>query len=174
VSPLELRCLVRRGPTAWPAGCLSDGNLFGTRARSAAVKPIVLALLLSVPVARAFLPEVTSWLSHARADGRAARPFLPEAASSPSYARSDGLTPWDWRRTRDGWQRAEWLMPSPAQQKPPLHPSVVATLELLLSIGALAAFPVRRRGTGEVVRGSGSSPAAGAESNRRAEARATS
>ncbi len=53
------------------------------------------------------------------------------------------LTPWDWRRTRNGWQRAEWLMPPVAQRKPALHPSVVAMLELLLSIGALAAFPAR-------------------------------
>jgi hypothetical protein len=55
------------------------------------------------------------------------------------------LTPWDWRRTRNGWQQAEWLMPPAAQGKPTLHPAVVATLELLLSIGALAAFPARGR-----------------------------
>jgi len=66
--------------------------------------------------------------------------------SSPWLAPASGLTPWDWRRTRDGWQRAAWLMPTAAEQKPPLHPSVVATLELLLSIGALAAFPARGQG----------------------------
>jgi hypothetical protein len=76
---------------------------------------------------------------------------------------ADGLTPWDWRRTREGWQRAEWLMPSAAQRQPALHPSVVAMLELLLSIGALAAFPARGREPGEVVRSSGSGPPDGAE-----------
>jgi hypothetical protein len=64
---------------------------------------------------------------------------------------ADGLTPWDWRRTRDGWQQAEWLMPPP-QRMPVLHPSVVAMLELLLSIGALAAFPAHERSSGQRTR----------------------
>jgi hypothetical protein len=59
---------------------------------------------------------------------------------------AESLTPWDWRRTRNGWEQAEWLMPPTEPRKPVLHPSVVAMLELLLSIGGLAAYPARSRG----------------------------
>jgi hypothetical protein len=75
--------------------------------------------------------------------------WTASTVSSPGLTPADCLTPWDWRRTRNGWQRAEWLMPPAAQRKPALHPSVVAMLELLLSIGALAAFPARGRGPGK-------------------------
>jgi hypothetical protein len=94
--------------------------------------------------------------------------------SSPWLAPAADLTPWDWRRTRSGWQRAEWLMPPAVEQKPTLHPSVVAMLELLLSIGALAAFPARGRETGDISRSSRSSPSPSAEPAGRAEARTMS
>ena len=76
--------------------------------------------------------------------------------SASRLARADGLTPWDWRRTCQGWQQAEWLMPPAAQRRPPLHPAVVAMLELLLSIGGLAAFPVRDTARGSRKKATGS------------------
>jgi len=48
-----------------------------------------------------------------------------------------------WRRTVDGWQRAGWLAAEIPLWRPALHPWVVGTLELLLSVAALAAFPQR-------------------------------
>ncbi len=102
------------------------GSRFGPGTRGAAVKWIGLALLLVI---------AAGWM---------------DSSSSLSWpAPADGLTPWDWRRTRNGWQQAEWLMPSVAQRKPALHPSVVAMLELLLSVGALAAFPARGQSSGQ-------------------------
>jgi hypothetical protein len=49
-----------------------------------------------------------------------------------------------WRRTRDGWERSTQLLRQPVAQ-PSLHPSVVASLEILLVILALSAFPVTTR-----------------------------
>ena len=110
-------------------GPFRNRNYFGIRARSVAVKWIRLGLLLLI--AAGWTASGLSWCG-----------LTP----------ADGLTPWDWRRTRDGWQRAEWLMPTVAQQKPALHPSVVAMLELLLSIGALAAFPNQGRKSYRIAR----------------------
>ena len=99
------------------------GNFLENGTRSAAVKWIGLGLLLVIAAGWTASSISLSWLAPA-----------------------NSLTPWDWRRTRNGWQQAEWLMPPPVQQKPTLHPSVVAMLELLLSIGGLAAFPAQGRG----------------------------
>lgn len=41
-----------------------------------------------------------------------------------------------WRRTENGWERIDqWEPPAPRQDH--VHPAVVATLELLISLGAL-------------------------------------
>ena len=48
-----------------------------------------------------------------------------------------------WRRTRDGWEIANWVMPEPPTRCPALHPGVVGLLELLVSIAALIAFPAQ-------------------------------
>jgi len=48
-----------------------------------------------------------------------------------------------WRRTRNGWERAGWLTDRMSVARPVLHPGVVALLELLLSMAALTAFPIR-------------------------------
>ena len=49
-----------------------------------------------------------------------------------------------WRRTSDGWERSSHLLRQPIAQ-PSLHPSVVASLEILLAIFALLAFPATTR-----------------------------
>ena len=49
-----------------------------------------------------------------------------------------------WRRTRVGWERSSQLLRQPIVQ-PSLHPSVVASLEILLAILALSAFPATTR-----------------------------
>jgi hypothetical protein len=45
-----------------------------------------------------------------------------------------------WRRTRDGWERASWLLPPVTAHRPSLHPAVVGLFEMLLSIAALLAL----------------------------------
>ena len=49
-----------------------------------------------------------------------------------------------WRRTRDGWEYSTRLFRQSSAQ-PSLHPSVVASLEILLAIFALSAFPATTR-----------------------------
>jgi hypothetical protein len=50
-----------------------------------------------------------------------------------------------WRRTSNGWQRATWLADPALHHRPRLHPTVVASFELLASALALVAFaPVAR------------------------------
>ncbi|MEX0714378.1 MAG: hypothetical protein WD278_18725 [Pirellulales bacterium] len=44
-----------------------------------------------------------------------------------------------WRRTPHGWQKVSYWQPPPPY-RPALHPAVVATLEILLSLIALVAF----------------------------------
>ena len=46
----------------------------------------------------------------------------------------------DWRRTRDGWQRMNWLSEEVPLRRPALHPGLVALFVLLLSVTALVAF----------------------------------
>ena len=50
-----------------------------------------------------------------------------------------------WRRTVEGWQRADWLTAEVPHWRPDLHPCVVGLLELFLSIAALAVFPQKLR-----------------------------
>jgi hypothetical protein len=45
-----------------------------------------------------------------------------------------------WRRTPHGWQKVSYWQPAPPPYRPALHPAVVATLEILLSLIALVAF----------------------------------
>lgn len=62
------------------------------------------------------------------------------AAESPPPADQRPPADLSWRRTRDGWQRATWLADPIPVHRPALHPAVVGTLELLLSMTALVAF----------------------------------
>jgi len=50
-----------------------------------------------------------------------------------------------WRRTPDGWQRAEWLIPQIPVRRPALHPGVIGLMVLLVSILGLVAFPAETR-----------------------------
>ena len=56
--------------------------------------------------------------------------------TTPAPALSDS----HWRRTRDGWEQANWLHDRGAVHHPTIHPAVVATWQLLASILVLAAF----------------------------------
>ena len=50
-----------------------------------------------------------------------------------------------WRRTRDGWERADWLTPPSCVRRPGLHPGVVGLLEVLVSTTALMASSLRAK-----------------------------
>ena len=53
-----------------------------------------------------------------------------------------------WRRTAAGWEdRRRWFVSSPSQlpRVTAIHPSVIGSLQLLVSLGALIAFPVPQR-----------------------------
>lgn len=45
-----------------------------------------------------------------------------------------------WRRTREGWQRIELLRPAIPYRRPALHPAVVGSLEVLLTMTAMLAL----------------------------------
>jgi hypothetical protein len=48
-----------------------------------------------------------------------------------------------WVHTRTGWEKpSSWIVPPPAYE-PPIHPLVLAGLQLCLSLGALIAFPAQ-------------------------------
>ena len=64
---------------------------------------------------------------------------LPSRATVPDRRAED-----PWRRTAEGWElRTCWARAAPSPHHP-LHPLVVAALQVLLSLFALVAFPVRR------------------------------
>ena len=45
-----------------------------------------------------------------------------------------------WRRTREGWQRMELVRPAIQYRRPALHPAVVGSLEILLTMTAMLAL----------------------------------
>lgn len=74
--------------------------------------------------------------------------------ASPLAAQEDAASPPQWRRTVNGWERADlWEVsnyrawePSrdePASRLPLLHPIVVALLQLVVSVAALLLLPSR-------------------------------
>jgi len=58
----------------------------------------------------------------------------------------------DWVRTVDGWERRSKLFPNEhqyeQQYEPPIHPLVVASLQLILSLAALITFAPAEREPG--------------------------
>ncbi len=57
------------------------------------------------------------------------------AAELPPVVPTAQLSPPDlWRRTRDGWERAEWLIPKAKPTPYWLHPALLATFEVAVSI----------------------------------------
>jgi hypothetical protein len=66
------------------------------------------------------------------------------AAASPTPA-ADGA-PDTWRQTSQGWQHSEdFLSPSVEYRRPALHPAIVGSLEILLTMSALLALSNDRR-----------------------------
>ncbi len=63
---------------------------------------------------------------------------LPQEGS----AASNGLAA-DWRRTAQGWQRLPMAASDATTGEPALHPLAVASIELLLTLGAVAACPAK-------------------------------
>jgi len=45
-----------------------------------------------------------------------------------------------WRRTREGWERIELFRPVIQYRRPALHPAVVGSLEILLTMTAMLAL----------------------------------
>jgi hypothetical protein len=56
-------------------------------------------------------------------------PSQPPATATPATV---------WRRTRDGWEHQDRVLTRPTHH-PPLHPVVIATLEILLTATAMLA-----------------------------------
>jgi hypothetical protein len=48
-----------------------------------------------------------------------------------------------WVHTRTGWEKpSSWIAPPPAYE-PPIHPLALAGLQMMISLGALIAFPAK-------------------------------
>ena len=77
-------------------------------------------------------------------------PVGRRAEAAPPHAAGQSLEnlrpqpPRGWRRTAQGWQRADAWQPFPVAAGPSLHPLTVALLELLLSLAALVAWTTSR------------------------------
>jgi hypothetical protein len=59
-----------------------------------------------------------------------------------------------WRRTSDGWERAEWLYGNGSRQPPALHPAIVGLALLLFALAALLGLaPDEQLASGEYTGG---------------------
>jgi hypothetical protein len=58
----------------------------------------------------------------------------------PLIAPAESMTTDLWRRTRNGWERAEWLLPESAPAPLWLHPAVLATFQIAVSVTAFTLF----------------------------------
>ncbi len=66
------------------------------------------------------------------------------AAASPSTAGEARID--TWRQTRQGWQRSEDFLGPPIEyRRPALHPALVGSLEVLLTMSAMLALSNERR-----------------------------
>ena len=69
-------------------------------------------------------------------------------AAAGDHCASGGERLDSWRQTRQGWQRCEEFLAPPIEYRcPALHPAVVGSLEVLLSVTALLALGDGRRAT---------------------------
>ena len=69
----------------------------------------------------------------------------PEAVSTEAVSKEDVSKEDGWRRTSQGWERnTAWAqaMKRDLPRVTQVHPSIVATLVLLVSLGALIALPL--------------------------------
>jgi hypothetical protein len=76
-------------------------------------------------------------------------PWLASNAIAPAAASEDSG---GWRRTNQGWQRMEFVPPANEYRRPALHPAVVGSLELLLTMTAMLALSHERRAEPSKVR----------------------
>ncbi len=70
-------------------------------------------------------------------------PWLAGNAIAPSDAAEDMSG--GWRRTNHGWQRVEVVCPPMQYRRPALHPALVGSLEVLLTMTAMLSLSDRRR-----------------------------
>jgi hypothetical protein len=70
-------------------------------------------------------------------------PWLAGNAIAPSDAAEDMSG--GWRRTSQGWQRVELVCPPMQYRRPALHPALVGSLEVLLTMTAMLSLSNRRR-----------------------------
>ena len=56
----------------------------------------------------------------------------------PIVVPAECMSPDLWRRTNDGWERAEWLRPDPPATPPWLHPGLLATFQIVVSVVGFA------------------------------------
>jgi len=88
------------------------------------------------------LPERSS-----RSASIGASAHLAQAGSISRQVSADSTWP-PWRRTADGWQRADWLEPSPSDgaqtrvRQPSLHPLAIALAEIAAVLAAAWLFKV--------------------------------
>ena len=75
--------------------------------------------------------------------------WLASEATAPATATEDMSG--NWRRTREGWQRIEGFRPPIPYRRPALHPAVVGSLELLLTMTAMLALS-HERNAGTIAR----------------------
>jgi hypothetical protein len=69
--------------------------------------------------------------------------FVAASPSTGSEQRAD-----TWRQTRQGWQHSEDFIGPPVEyRRPSLHPAVVGSLEVLLTMLAMLALPNDGRAT---------------------------
>jgi hypothetical protein len=82
------------------------------------------------------------------------------ARTSPTELAAGGSMGLDaWRQTRQGWQRCDVFLTPPIEyRRPALHPLVVGSLQILLTVTAMLIFSVQQRGVVETQRGAGSLP----------------
>ena len=66
-------------------------------------------------------------------------PWLASEAAAPAAVASEDMSG-GWRRTREGWQRIELFRPAIQYRRPALHPAVVGSLEVLLTMTAMLAL----------------------------------
>ena len=68
--------------------------------------------------------------------------WLAGAAATPLTGAEAGLD--SWRQTRQGWQRSEdFLAPPLEYRRPALHPLVMGSMEILLTVTAMLTFSNR-------------------------------
>jgi hypothetical protein len=58
----------------------------------------------------------------------------------PVVPPAESMTTDLWRRTRNGWERAEWLLPEPFPTPLWLHPAVLATFQIAVSVAGATLF----------------------------------